>query len=370
MMKKHSMSIAVFAIAALALTSCSAGGGGSNSGGDSGEESFSLKLASYQPPGAAEPEATLKWIEKVNEATDGRVDVEYMYQEALLPGAEILKGVGDGRAEMGYVADAYYPGELPLTNISGVPFITSSAEAQGKAFAELYETNEAFRAEWDKQGVHVLMWAPVPPNTVALTEPAKDLSGLKGRKVRQIGFSAEAFQQVGITPVAISHSEVYEALQRGVIDGVSGGSLDILTDRDYQEIAPNFMDLRAGNYAVSAVIINKKLWDGLPADVQEAMNTASEDYLDMYLEVLVQHEDAACTKLLDAGGTITTLDQNEADDWSEQVSPAIKTAWESNVENSGSTGDPSAFYDEYTAEVKKYEAESTYEPALQRCAAR
>lgn len=365
MMKKHSLSIAVFAIAALALTSCSAGGGD-----ESGEESFSLKLASYQPPGAAEPEATLKWIDNVNEATDGRVDVEYMYQEALLPGAEILKGVGDGRADMGYVADAYYPGELPLTNIAGVPFITSSAEAQGKAFAELYETNEAFRAEWDKQGVHVLMWAPVPPNTVALEKPAKDLGDLEGRKVRQIGFSAEAFQQVGITPVAISHSEVYEALQRGVIDGVSGGSLDILTDRDYQEIAPNFMDLRAGNYAVSAVIINKKLWDGLPSDVQDAMNTESEDYLDIYMEVLMAHEDAACTKLLDADGTITVLDQNEADEWSQQVSPAIKAAWESNVKSSGSTGDASAFYDEYAAVVKKYEAESTYEPALQRCAAR
>lgn len=365
MMKKRSASIAAFAIAALALTACS---GGSSDGG-SGEETFDLKLASYQPPGAAEPEATLQWADQVNQATDGRVSVEYMYQEALLPGAETLQGVGDGRADMGYVADAYYPGELPLTNISGIPFITSNAEAQGKAYAELYETNEDFKAEWDKQGVHVLMWAPVPPNTVALKEPAKDLADLEGRKIRQIGFSVEAFQAVGITPVSIGHSEVYEALQRGVIDGVSGGSLDILTDRDYQEIAPNFMDLRSGNYAATAVIINKDLWDGLPADVQDAMNEASDDYLEMYMGILMEHEDAACKKLLDANGTITILDQAEADEWSDEVSSSIKAAWADNVEASGSGADADAFYDEYIAAVEKYEADSSYEPALQRCAA-
>jgi TRAP-type C4-dicarboxylate transport system substrate-binding protein len=367
MMKKRSISIAAFAITALALTACSGGG---SADGEAGAESYSLKLASYQPPGAAEAMATVSWAEQVNEATDGQVEIEYMFQEALLPGAETLQGVGDGRADMGYIADAYYPGELPLTNIAGVPFVTSSAEAQGKAFAELYETNDAFRAEWENQGVHVLYWAPVPPNTVALKDPAQNLDDLDGRKVRQIGFSAEAFEQAGITPVAIGHSEVYEALQRGVVDGVSGGSFDILTDRDYQEIAPNFMDLRSGNYATTAVIINKKLWDSFPADVQETMTALSADYLDMYMDVLMQHEDDACTKLLDAGGTITILDQAEADAWADEVGPSIKSAWERNVDNSGSGADAAAFFDEYTAAITKYEAESTYEPALQRCDAR
>lgn len=366
MMKKRFVPLAVLSAAALALTGCS----GAGDDAADGDKVYNLKLASYQPPGAAEAVATSKWAEQVEEATDGRVKIEFFFQEGLLPGAETLQGVGDGRADLGYIADAYYPNELPLTNIAGLPFATSSPEAQGHAFKDLYAQNDAFRQEWENQGVHVLIWAPVPPNAVALKEPAENLDDLDGRKIRAIGFSAEAFQEAGMTPVAISQSEVYESLQRGVIDGTSGGSFDILTDRDYQEVAPHFMDLRSGNYALTMNVINKRLWDKLPADLQDAITEVSEGYLDTYLETLYEHEDAACDKLLDAGGTITILDEAEADAWADRTKDQVKESWMKAVNSSAGGVDAESFYDDYMSALDKYEAEASYEPALQRCAAR
>lgn len=365
MMTKRLLPIAVLSAAALALSACSGGGAEQAAG----EETFNLKLASYQPPGAAEAIATAEWAEQVSEATDGRVEIEFFYQEALLPGAETLQGVGDGRADLGYIADAYYPGELPLTNIAGVPFNTSSPEAQGHTYAELLENNEQFQAEWDAQGVHPLIWAPVPPNGVALKEPAESIEDLEGRKIRAIGFSAIAFESAGITPVAISQSEVYEALQRGVVDGTSGGSFDILTDRDYQEVAPYFMDLRSGNYAVTVNVINQQVWDSMPADIQDAITEVSEGYLDLYLEVLKEQEDAACTKLADADGSITVITEAEAEAWSDEAGPAAKQAWVDAVESSNPEADAEGFYDEYISALEEFEASASYEPALQRCAA-
>lgn len=366
-MKKRLIPIALLSAAALALTGCA--GGGSDAGDDE-NKTYKLKLASYQPPGAAEAVATGKWADQIEEATDGRVKIEFFFQEGLLPGAETLQGVGDGRADLGYIADAYYPGELPLTNIAGLPFATSSPEAQGHAFKDLYEQNEAFKQEWENQGVHVLIWAPVPPNAVALKEPAETLDDLDGRKLRVIGYAAEAFQEAGITPVAISQSEVYESLQRGVVDGTSGGSFDILTDRDYQEVAPHFMDLRSGNYALTMNVINKRTWDGLPADLQDIITEVSDGYLDTYLETLAEHENAACDKLLDAGGTITILDEDEAADWADRTQDAVKASWAKQVESSGSGVDADEFYNAYMGALETYEADATYEPALQRCAAR
>lgn len=366
MMKKRFVPLALLSAAALALTGCAS----SSDGGTDEEKTFKLKLASYQPPGAAEAVATGKWAEQIEEATDGRVKIEFFFQEGLLPGAETLQGVGDGRADLGYIADAYYPSELPLTNIAGLPFATSSPEAQGNAFKELYEQNEQLRQEWENQGVHVLIWAPVPPNTVALKEPAEKLADLDGRKIRAIGFSAEAFQEAGMTPVAISQSEVYESLQRGVIDGTSGGSFDILTDRDYQEVAPHFVDLRSGNYALTMNVINKRLWDSMPKDIQDAITEVSDGYLDTYLETLYEHEDAACTKLIDAGGTMTVLDEKEAASWADRTKDQVKASWKKAVDSSPSGADADAFYDEYMTALEKFEADASYEPALQRCATR
>lgn len=367
MMKKRFLPIALLSAAAIALTGCASGAADAS---DDDNKTYKLKLASYQPPGAAEAVATGKWAKQIEEATDGRVQIEFFYQEGLLPGAETLQGVGDGRADLGYIADAYYPGELPLTNIAGLPFATSSPEAQGHAFKDLYEQNAEFRQEWENQGVHVLIWAPVPPNAVALKEPAETLEDLEGRKVRVIGYAAEAYQEAGMTPVAISQSEVYESLQRGVVEGTSGGSFDILTDRDYQEVAPHFMDLRSGNYALTMNVINKRVWDKLPEDIQATITEVSEGYLDTYLETLTEHEEAACDKLLDAGGTITILDEKEADDWASRTKDSVKASWMKAVQGSTSGADPEAFYNDYMTAIEKYEADASYEPALQRCAAR
>lgn len=364
MFKKSLRPVAVLGIAALGLSAC-----GGNNGGSGEGDTFELRLTSYQPPNAAEPQATEQWAQEIEERTDGRVTVEFFYQEALLPGGETLQGVADGRAEMGYIADAYYPAELPLTNVAGLPFLTHSPEAQGHAFADLYEENEDFRAEWENQGVHVLTWAPVPPNVVAIKEEPSSLEDFAGQQVRAIGYSGPAFEMAGMNPIALSQGEVYEALQRGVLDGTSGGSLDILIDRDYQEVAPHFVDLNSGNYAVTMNVINKNLWDDMPEDIQEIINEVSAEYMDTYIEVLASHEEDACDALLEAGGTATILPESEIADWQEQASAQVLEQWLSDAE-SNSAADAQAFYDSYVELLEQYEAEAEYEPALQRCADR
>lgn len=330
---------------------------------------YELKLASYQPPGAAEAIATKRWADEIEKATDGKVKVKFYFQEGLLRGAEILRGVGDGRADMGYIADAYYPGELPLTNVAGLPFLTDDPYAQGKALVKLYSENEDFRNEWSKQNVHVLLWAPVPPNGMAFKKPIEKLEDLKGVKVRAIGYSAKAYAMAGMNPVAISQSEVYEALQRGVVDATSGGSLDILIDRSYQEVAPHFVDIRSGNYAVTANVINKKLWDSMPAELQAIINEVSNRYLDTYLDTLIEHEKASCEKLLSAGGTIAVLEDSDIHEWREHAKSSIYNDWLNDVKKSDSNINPEGFFTEYEMALQEFGDKSDYIPALQRCKA-
>ena len=275
------------------------------------DQTYNLRFASYNVPDAAEAQTTARWAKDVAEATDGRVTIEFFYQESLLTGVETLPGVADGRADMGFIADAYYPGELPLTTVVGIPFVTANPEAQGRAFIDLYANNEALKAEWENQGVHVLTWAPVPSNIVAVKDPMESLDDLQGRKIRGYGYVSQALEAADASAVGISQSEVYEALQRGVLDGTSGASLDIAVDRDYQEVAPHFVDVNSGNYAMTANVINSGVWESMPQDIQDAITEVSESYLDDYLTRLGELEVAACDELLDAGGDVTLLPESE-----------------------------------------------------------
>ena len=360
----HTPWAAAAAGAALLLTAAC---GGSSADAD---QTFNLKFASYNVPDAAEAQTTAEWAKDVAEATDGRVKIEFFYQESLLSGVETLPGVADGRADMGYIADAYYPAELPLTTVAGIPFVTSNAEAQGRAFVDLYANNEALTAEWENQGVHVLTWAPVPSNIVAVKEPMVSLDDLEGRKIRGYGYVSQALEAAGASAVGISQSEVYEGLQRGVLDGTSGASLDIAADRDYQEVAPHFVDVNSGNYAMTANVINRSVWESMPEGIQDAITEVSAGYLDDYLARLDKVEQAACDELLDAGGDVTLLPESETRAWAEQTGPQIQNQWAEAVASSAGGADAEAFYEAYSSTLESYEAESDYESAMERCAER
>jgi TRAP-type C4-dicarboxylate transport system substrate-binding protein len=363
-MARISRALAVIAPLALALSAC-----GSGATSSTGDETFTLQFASYNVATSPEAVASQEWADRISEATDGRVKIEFSFQEALLSAVDTLPGVADGRADMGFIAGAYYPAELPLSNVAGIPFVTSDPAAQGRAFQELYEDDEALRAEWEAQGVHVLTWAPFSANILALKDPIEKFSDLERRKVRGYGYVSEALDQAGVEPVGISQTEVYEALQRGVLDGTSGASMDIAVDRKFYEVAKQFVDVNFGNYAMTANIINLNKWNSLPQDVRDAIEEVSATYLDRYMELLAELEDQACERITAAGTEIMVIPESETAGWASSAGPKVRAVWEADAEKAGSA-DPAAFYEKYTALVQQHEAGSDYETPIQRCATR
>ena len=350
----------------LAVAAC----GGSGEGQASGDEVYKLQFASYNVPDAAEALATKDWAERVSEATDGRVEIEFFFQEALLSAAETLPGVADGRADMGYVATGYYPAELPLTSVVGVPFISQDPVAQGKALADLYENNEALAEEWKSQGVHVLNWNPSSGNIVALKDAVTSLDDLKGIKVRGYGYVSEALKLAGMNPIGLAQPEVYEALQRGVIEATSGASMNIAIDRKFQEVAPHFVGMNFGSYSITADVISLTKWNSLPKDIRDAITSVSKEHPASYMEYLAEMEDESCGALLQADGDVTLLPESDTQAWRAAAGPKIRDIWANDVKKANPQADSNAFYDAYLASIQEYETGSTYVEPMQRCAAR
>lgn len=333
---------------------------------DDSEESYSLQFTTFVGPGNPTTVAFEWWAEQVEERTGGRVTAEPFYSQALLQGGETLEGVAAGRADLGHVGSAFYP-DLALSMVVGVPFVTRNADAQARAFNQLYQENEDFRAEYEDRGVHVLFFPPNSPNIIGSQEPVASTEDLRNKQIRASGFIGEALQAVGANPIALPSPEIYESLQRGVIDAYSGFTFEYIVDFQLHEVAPHVMDSGLGNYVISPVVITKSLWDEMPEDIRSVLTQTSEEYMDVVIGELAELEDSVCDQILEGGGSVGVFPEDEIAEWREAVEDDIYQQWAGDVPGEV---DADAFFAQYTDILEQAEAETEYVPGVERCASR
>src|SRR5699024_10381460 len=119
-----------------------------------------------------------------------------------------------------------HPAEFPLANVVTVPFVAEDPVAQTATAMALYESNEAYAAEFDAQGIRPMYFAPVTTSILGTTEPADSYEDLEGLSVRGTARMLTALEIAGANPSAISVDEIYESIGNGVIDAWSSTGLE------------------------------------------------------------------------------------------------------------------------------------------------
>ncbi|MDP5182674.1 C4-dicarboxylate TRAP transporter substrate-binding protein [Blastococcus sp. BMG 814] len=365
---KRAAAVGAAAVLAASLAACGGDSGGGGGGGG-GAQSYDWQYANYLPPNSSLSTGIANYFDSIEEGGD--ITVEEFYQEALLSATDTLPGVAQGRADLGFMIALYYPGELPLSQIVGVPFQTDDAEAQVRAMNDLYENNEAFRAEYEDQGVHVLSFVPLAPTMIATAEPLSGLDDLAGRQIRAVGLLSQAIEQTGASPVALSAPEVYESVERGVIDGFTSYPFDVAVANSLNEVAPHMTDPGTGLYNLGALVITKSLWDGLPEETRELMTEEIDQYVTDAIALLAEEEENTCDTFLEAGGTPGVFPEADVEEFESIVGDSVLEAWRETTVSAGASEDVvDGFLADYQAALEEYAAESTYVPGLVACAER
>lgn len=356
--------MAVATLTAIVLTACSSDG----DGGGGGTSDASFIYSSIVPENTALSTSFKAWVDEVTGKAPGDVSFEGFYGGALLAAGDELKGLQDGRADLAYLADPYYPNQLPLWSVAGVPFVTSNVEAQVRALDELYDTNEDFRGGFERNGVHVLFFLPVASTTLVTKQPVQAVADLNGLRVRSVGLMGEALSAAGAQVVSMAATETYESLQRGTIDANSATTFDVLAGQKLYEVAKNVTQTGLGNYASAAVVMSKSKWDSLDDETQKVMTDAATVAMDTSFEKLREAEDAACKAITGAGGTVSVLPEAEQAKWKAQVGDSIVDKWRQAAAAQNVPAETvDAFYDQYVAALDKHSA-SDYEDGMARCA--
>lgn len=342
-------------------------------GSDAGEQStetITLKYAHYIGPQSAQSVSIKKWADRISELTNGQVEVEFAYQNSLLQDTEILPGVADGRADMGYVGSFYFPAELPLTSVAEVPFVTSDAGAQARTFEDMYSENEFFRKEWQDNGVHVLTFNPIGATILAAPEPILSPEEIRGKSIRAAGMSSEVIKALNGNPVALPATDIYEAVQRGVIDGFTSFPFEIVTDLGVHEVAPHMTDPGIGQYVMPATVIKLETWEGLPEDVREAIEQASSEHVATAVQDLAEVEEQVCDEILAAGGSAIVWSEGNVAAVEEEVGADLLDQWLEDRAAEMGQEEAERYLEEYLATLEEHASGEESNSGVARCAER
>jgi C4-dicarboxylate-binding protein DctP len=128
----------------------------------------------------------------------------------------------------------------------------------------------------------------------------EDVSGLKMRIQSSKVLEAQ-MRALGAIPQVMAFSEVYQALQTGVVDGTENPPSNMYTQKMHE--VQKHVTLTNHGYLGYAVIVNKKFWDGLPADIRQALERAMAEATTYANGIAEQENEQAIAEMKKSGRT-------------------------------------------------------------------
>lgn len=185
-------------------------------------QEIKLSLADQNAPTAWGPSNALHpWVKNVAEATKGRVKIEVYPSQTLVKGPDILRAVRSGVVDLGWCFHGYWPDLMPLSDVITLPGLPmATAEKGSEVLWRLYERFPPIRREF-ADAPPLLMWTSNPYFLLTSKKQIKTLEDLKGLKIRVTGGPpTEQIKALGAVPTPVPMPDVYQALDKGVIDGM------------------------------------------------------------------------------------------------------------------------------------------------------
>lgn len=250
------------------------------------------------------------WADEVAERSDGRITIEMYWSESLGGAKELLELVSSGAVDLASPAPAYYPTELALTNSVQLPMVfpdNSSAQLLAQDLADV----PAVVAENEANNIYPLFWTSVPTYHLLCTRPMKTLEGLKGARLRSYGqYVPRMWESLGAVPITTTSPEVYEGLQRGLLD-CAYLSNDYAVSASLDEVAEYYLDLNFGAIAGYVAYINADRWNEFPESVQTLLLEVGAEAAAKDREDIRRVGEKSLDTLLDRGVTLVEFEEEE-----------------------------------------------------------
>ncbi len=281
---------------------------------------FSHVVAENTPKG----KAAQRFKELAEKATNGRVKVEVYPSSTLYKDKEEMEALQLGSVQMLAPSLAKFgPLGVKQFELFDLPYIFPDRKV-------LYKVTEgpigkSLFKKLETKGIEGLAYWDNGFKDMTANRPLIHPTDMKGLKIRiQPSKVLDAqIRALGGNPQPMAFSEVYQALQTGVVDGEENTPSNIYTMK-FHEVQSNMSVTRHG-YIGYAVIVNKKFWDGLPADIRTKLEGAMKEATKYNNEIAEKENEDALEAIKKSGKIkVHELTDQERQEWRNALKPVWK----------------------------------------------
>jgi TRAP-type C4-dicarboxylate transport system substrate-binding protein len=276
------------------------------------------------------------WADDVNKETQGRVKITIYPGGALSTATQLYDTAATGVADMVWMLHGYTPGKFPVSSVIELPFMGNSAVNATKIFYDL----KAKYPQIDQEHTNVkilYMWGIDQGQLMTTKASVKTIADVKGLKLRVGSASTSPMvEALGGVPVLMNISDLFDSLQKDVIQGTMLGTSAIKTFN----LAPVIDNMVIANIFTNTqgVVVNNVSWSKIPKQDQDIiMNLSGQKQAEVAAnayeaEALLAMDMAKADKM-----NIYTLPAAELAKWKEAMNP-IYQKWVADMNAKGLPG--------------------------------
>ena len=244
-----------------------------------------------------------KWGDMLEKRSNGRLKIKWFWSNSLFTMTEVLPSVAAGVADFGVGSGAYFPNQLPTVLALEHAYNASDLWAGTRAQTQLFKKIPDLELEFERNGIKRACPYASGVFQFYLKGSWNSSEDFKGKVGRTMGGGRAAwFEKMGLKPVFMAITEVYEAASRGAIWGFEN-TLNLANDLKQYEVIDTLVLLNSGVVMSSYTMMNLKKFNSLPKDLQKIILDTGVDWAENSLaRALLEREKSIAQEWMEKRG--------------------------------------------------------------------
>lgn len=297
-------------------------------------EERTYDAAFQQAPTGVHSEQLQWWTEEVTRRTDGKIKFELFWSGTLAKPSNLLSAIESGIAHMGDLASSYDPARTPLFQAVDLPYNATDYWCGLSVLPEMYRSDGPLRAEFEGNGVIPLTGYTSGTFHMLTAKPASGLSDIDGARMRTFNDSrGQMWARAGASPQFVALSDLYEALDRGVVDAAEW-TVYLTEALSLYELVDSFGITDSGMVTGNPLVFDLDEWNDLPEKVRTVMLEVSAEHSERFAQAQIEIEEELLAKFEDEGVNVYELPDEDLETLRQHGEEA-QEEWLDNMEAEG-----------------------------------
>jgi len=281
---------------------------------------YTLQLAGAYPSTGNTPRAfvTQKIKEMIEQRSNGKIKVEVYLDNQLGGDREILEGCQVGGIAMVSQTTAPQVTFIPELAVFDIPMLFDNLDLARKVLSGSFR--QKLEPLYEKAGLKLLLFEPIYYRETTTNKPIKTINDFKGIKIRTMEnkYHMAFWKALGANPTPLNFSELYIALQQGIVDAQEN-PYEIVWANKFYEVQKYLVNTHHICFILS-IVMNKGLYDSMPAEYKKIITDSMNEASDMLFENAKANNEALLANVVKQGMTVIEL----TDDMKQGMDKAAK----------------------------------------------